>query len=98
MFIHIGGDTVVSTKEVISILDHQSVKASKMNKRFLEDEKKLKRVVKNKLEETKSYVITKDAIYCSPISSLTLKRRAQFVDSLDQVPFVQQAEVEELTE
>lgn len=96
MFIHIGGDTVVSTKEVISILDHQSVKTSKITKRFVEDEKKAKRVVDNHLEETKSYIITKDAIYCSPISSLTLKRRAQFVSSLDHFPSVQ-TDMEELT-
>lgn len=95
MFIHIGGDTVVSTKEVISILDHQTVKTSKLNKAFLHEKRKT--VVDSSAEETKSYVITQDAIYCSPISSLTLKRRAQFVDSLDQVPIVQ-AEVEELTE
>lgn len=95
MFIHIGGDTVVSTKEVISILDHQTVKSSKINKAFLLEKRKT--VVDHNEEETKSYVITQNAIYCSPISSLTLKRRAQFVDSLDQVPFVQ-AEVEELTE
>jgi len=94
MFIHIGGDTVVSTKDVISILDHQTVKSSKNNKAFLQEKKKM--VVDSAQEETKSYVITTDAIYCSPISSLTLKRRAQFVDSLDQVSFVQ-AEVEELT-
>jgi len=87
----------VSTKEVISIMDHQSIKSSKINKKFIEDEKRLKKLVENSVEETKSYVITKDAIYCSPISSLTLKRRAQFVDSLDQFPFVQ-AEVEELTD
>lgn len=87
----------MSTKEVISIMDHQSIKSSKINKKFIEDEKRLKKLVENNAEETKSYVITKDAIYCSPISSLTLKRRAQFVDSLDQFPFVQ-AEVEELTD
>lgn len=86
---------MVSTKEVISILDHQTVKTSKLNKAFLHEKRKT--VVDSSAEETKSYVITQDAIYCSPISSLTLKRRAQFVDSLDQVPIVQ-AEVEELTE
>ncbi|CAJ1004680.1 MULTISPECIES: extracellular matrix regulator RemB [Bacillales] len=94
MFIHIGGDTVVSTKDVISILDHQSVKSSKVNQAFLQARRNM--VVDQGVEETKSYVITKDAVYCSPISSLTLKRRAQFVDSLEQVPV--QAEVEELTE
>ena len=96
MFIHIGGDTVVSTKEVISILDHQTVKSSKISKKFMEDEKKEKRVVDSSAEETKSYVITKDAIYCSPISSLTLKRRAQFVNSLEHVS-AGQTDMEELT-
>ncbi|GAA4724535.1 extracellular matrix regulator RemB [Brevibacillus fulvus] len=97
MFIHIGGDTVVSAKDVIAILDHQSVKASQSNLRFLEDEKKIKHVVENSLEETKSYVITKNAIYCSPISCHTLKRRAQIKNSLDQFTSVQ-TETEELTE
>ncbi|MFM1653476.1 extracellular matrix regulator RemB [Brevibacillus sp. B_LB10_24] len=96
MFIHIGGDTVVFSKDVISILDHQSVKTSKITRKFIEDERKVKHFVDHSTDETKSYVITKDAIYCSPISSLTLKRRAQFVDSLDQFPSVQ-TDLEELT-
>lgn len=97
MFIHIGGDTVVSTKDVISILDHQTVNTSKITKRFIDEERKKKRVIDEASEEVKSFVITKDVIYCSPISSLTLKRRAQFVNSLDQFPSVE-TESEELTE
>lgn len=97
MFIHIGGDTVVSTKDVISILDHQTVKTSKVTKRFIDEERKKKRVIDEASEEVKSFVITKDAIYCSPISSLTLKRRAQFVNSLDQFPSVE-TESKELTD
>lgn len=97
MFIHIGGDTVVSTKEVITIIDHQSVKTSKITRKFIQDERKTKVLVEEDMEETKSYVITKNAIYCSPISSLTLKRRAQFMNSLEQFPTVQ-TDIEELTE
>ncbi len=97
MFIHIGGDTVVSTKEVISILDHQAVNTSKITKKFIDQARKSNRLIDEHVEETKSYVVTKDAIYCSPISSLTLKRRAHFVNSLDQFPSVQ-TEIEELTE
>ncbi len=97
MFIHIGGDTVVSTKEVITIIDHQSAKTSKITRKFIQDERKNKVLVEEDMEETKSYVITKDTIYCSPISSLTLKRRAQFVNSLDQFPSVQ-TDLKELTE
>nr|WP_246009488.1 extracellular matrix/biofilm biosynthesis regulator RemA family protein [Brevibacillus fluminis] len=87
----------MSTKDVISILDHQTVKMSKVTKRFIDEERKKKRVIDEAAEEVKSFVITKDAIYCSPISSLTLKRRAQFVNSLDQFPSVE-TESEELTE
>ncbi len=88
---------MVSTKDVISILDHQTVKTSKITKKFIEDERKPKYLVESSMEETKSYVITKEGIYCSPISSLTLKRRAQFLNSLEHFPSVQ-ADVEELTE
>lgn len=94
---HIGGDTVVSIKDVITIIDHQSVKTSKITKKFLEDERKKKRLVDTNQEETKSYVITQDVIYCSPISSLTLKRRAQYVNNLELFP-AEQTDFEELTE
>ncbi|MBO8164814.1 MAG: DUF370 domain-containing protein [Brevibacillus sp.] len=97
MLLHIGGDTVVSLKDVVSIIDHQSVKSSKITKKFLEDDRKIKRMVDTNQEETKSYVITQDAIYCSPISSLTLKRRAQYVNSLEHFP-AGQTDFEELTE
>lgn len=97
MFLHIGGDTVVSIKEVIAIIDHQSVKTSKITKKFLEDERKKTIIVDTNHEETKSYVITQNAIYCSPISSLTLKRRAQYVNNLDLYP-AEQTDFEELTE
>jgi extracellular matrix regulatory protein B len=96
MFIHIGGDTVVSTKDVITIMDAQSVKNSKITKKFIEDEKKVKRLIDTDMEEVKSYIITKDVIYCSPISSLTLRKRAQFIQNLDQFPSVQ-IDLEELT-
>jgi len=96
MFIHIGGDTVVSTKEVISIIDSQTVKNSKITKKFMEDERKVKRFIDDDVDDIKSYIITKDVIYCSPISSLTLKKRAQFIQNLDQFPSVQN-DLEELT-
>ncbi|WP_139492512.1 extracellular matrix regulator RemB [Brevibacillus dissolubilis] len=97
MFIHIGGDTVVSMKDVITIVDHQSVKNSKVSRKFIEDERKVKQLVDTSMEETKSYIITKEVIFCSPISSLTLKKRAQFLNHFDQFPAVQ-TDFEELTE
>ncbi|AKF93700.1 extracellular matrix/biofilm biosynthesis regulator RemA family protein [Brevibacillus laterosporus] len=97
MFLHVGGDTVVSMKEVISIIDHQTVKHSKISLTFMGDQKKEKRLIDQQSEEIKSYVITDRAIYCSPISSLTLKKRAQFIQHSELFPSVQ-TDSKELTE
>lgn len=92
MFVHIGGDTVVRSRDVIFILDHQTVKASKSIQAFLEE--KPKQLVEKEQTETKSYVITAHTIYCSPVSSMTLARRAQIAQVLDSSV---QTDFEELT-
>ncbi len=82
MFIHLGGDTVVRSTDVIAIIDN-NMESSKITKEFLENMDQLHQLIRISKEETKSYVILRDRIYCSPISSLTLKRRANFVSSLE---------------
>lgn len=74
LFIHIGGDTVVRTKDIISIINANEINL-KRNSTFLKNLEKVFQV-KIKNEEIKSYVITVDKIYYSPISSLTLNKRA----------------------
>ncbi|WCK54530.1 DUF370 domain-containing protein [Aneurinibacillus sp. Ricciae_BoGa-3] len=82
MFIHLGGDIVVRSADVITILDSHA-KSSKITRQFIETADAEGRLVTFGNEECKSYVITKDNVYMSPISSLTLKRRANFVSSLE---------------
>ncbi|WP_027415080.1 extracellular matrix regulator RemB [Aneurinibacillus terranovensis] len=82
MFIHLGGDIVVRSADVIAILDYHA-NSSKITRQFIKHAEKEGRVMASSNEESKSYVITKDKVYCSPISSLTLKRRANFVSSLE---------------
>ncbi|RKD22868.1 DUF370 domain-containing protein [Ammoniphilus oxalaticus] len=82
MFIHLGGDTVVRSDEVIAIIQ-RGMEVSKITKQFLEGENSGQQVIRISNEETKSYVVLRDRIYCSPISSLTLKRRADYVSSLE---------------
>ncbi|WP_232698005.1 extracellular matrix regulator RemB [Brevibacillus daliensis] len=97
MFLHVGGDTVVRMKDVISIIDHQTVKNSNISLAFMEDSGKEKRLIDQENVEIKSYVITSHVIYCSPISSLTLKKRAQFLHQSD-VLLPVQTDSKELTE
>lgn len=90
MFLHLGGDMVVYTKDIIAILDVESTLNSKHSKDFLntcEEEGFIYRVTN---EEPRSFVITekveftrqqskgirKIIVYYSPISALTLQKRA----------------------
>lgn len=72
---HIGSDVTVRLSEVIAILDRHRAGNAPATRDYLALAKAEKRL--GKLPEgTKSLVITDAAIYTSPISSVTLARRA----------------------
>lgn len=78
MFLHLGGEISVSRKEVIGIFDVLSTKKSPITKEFLDlaiTEKKLVKI--SGAQEAKSFVVTKDKVYYSPISSVTLQKRSR---------------------
>ncbi|MCG9966845.1 DUF370 domain-containing protein [Pelotomaculum terephthalicicum JT] len=79
MFLHIGADVVVPKKDIIAILEIET-KSSPITKEFLEiarDEGFIEHVSGNNKE--KSYLITTDKIYFSPISCTTLKKRSDSI-------------------
>ena len=74
MYIHIGEDQNIRAKDIISILDKESVNSSEMVEEFLKrHEDRLINLSKNPF---KSVVITQDKVYLSPIASGTLKKRS----------------------
>jgi len=81
MFLHLGGDVVVSKEDIIAILDMRTRQAP-VTKEFIEiarDEGFIKSIYDQ--EKEKSFVITTRDIYMSPISCITLKKRAEsFLD------------------
>ena len=84
MFIHLGGDTVIRSKDVIVILSSDMKDSSKITREFLKEQRKDRSaIIEISKEIVKSIVVTKENIYLSPISSVTLKRRAQAVSDLD---------------
>lgn len=72
MFIHLGGSRMIRIRDVIAILDANAHLTG-----YIDIAKREGRVEQISLEEMKSYVITSDKVYASPISSMTLKKRAQ---------------------
>ncbi|NLY49643.1 MAG: DUF370 domain-containing protein [Firmicutes bacterium] len=77
MFLHIGNDVMVPTKDIILIVDLRSAREGIATREFIEiseDEGLLNKVGDT---EPKSLVLTTDRGYLSPISSLTLDSRSE---------------------
>lgn len=75
MYIHLGGEKVVSSRELVAIFDISIEKSSKISKQFIANMLDSKQIVQISEEEAKSIVVTEHTVYYSPISSSTLKKR-----------------------
>ncbi|ODM27150.1 extracellular matrix regulator RemB [Acetivibrio mesophilus] len=84
MFLHIGGDRVVPIKNIIAILDMETTTISKDTKEFLAIAEEEGFIQTISSDIPKSFIITeidkKSIIYLSPISSITLQKRAGYLD------------------
>lgn len=77
MFLHLGGDVSVLQKDIIGIFDLAVAEKNGPAKELLEiakGEKSLYSIAMN--EKAKSFIVTDSKIYLSPISSITLMKRA----------------------
>lgn len=75
---------MVPSKEVIAIFDLRMKDSADSTKEFLNVAEEEGFVVVIDDSESKSFVVTNRKVYFSPISSLTLKKRAGFVAELDE--------------
>lgn len=81
MYLHLGQDTVVPTKEIVGIFDMDNTTVSKHTRQFLKEAESGGRAVTVSHELPKSFVICVDkqgneTVYISQISAATLKSRA----------------------
>ena len=87
LFIHIGSDEVVLTKDVIMILDKSALCAKDTSEflqvaqeeGFVSDDDGL---WQNATEDKKTAIILDKKVIFSPISSVTLSKRADFIKKL----------------
>lgn len=75
MYIHLGGEKIILSSELVAIFDISIEKSSKISKQFVSHAIQEKNVVRIGEEEAKSIVVTKNTVYYSPISSSTLKKK-----------------------
>lgn len=76
MYLHIGGDVIVSQQDIIAILDLETCRQGAITREFLKWAEQ-GGLVKKPQEEglSRSCILTSHAIYYSPISSVALFRR-----------------------
>lgn len=80
MYIHLGDDCVVSTREIVAIVDYK-MRSSSVVEEFLQ--KQEKQIISLSQGAPKSIVVTTESVYYSPLSSSTLKKRASFVIEIE---------------
>ncbi len=75
MFLHLGGEVVIPIRSIVAIMDLEAKDNSESTNEFLsvaDDEG----FVVHLSESPNSFVVTSDKVYLSPISALTLRKRA----------------------
>lgn len=80
MFLHLGNDVLINTKNLIGIFDIEKSSISKFTKEFLGNAEKTKRIFNVSYELPKSFIVCLDedlneTVYISQISAATLKKR-----------------------
>ncbi|MGI6125387.1 MAG: extracellular matrix regulator RemB [Planifilum sp.] len=72
MFVHLGGNKMIRTREVIAILDASSPHIFP----FVDRARREGRFVVIAPQDVKSFIVTGTLVYASPISPYTLMKRA----------------------
>jgi extracellular matrix regulatory protein B len=75
MYLHVGEDVLVRTKDIIAILDIDSASSSPFMEEFIARQDQ--QIVQLTKGTVKSIVVTGNHIYYSPLASGTLKKRSQ---------------------
>ncbi len=77
MFIHLGENTVVMDKEIIGIFDMDTSTVNKATRDYLSLAEKNGKVAYVNYELPKSFVVTDDAVYVSPLNTSTIYKRTK---------------------
>ncbi len=81
MFVHIGNDNVIRSREIIIIIEQDVIISSSIMEEMIKNGKEAG-TVKGSEHNAKSVVITHDLIYYSTLSVATLKKRSKMVSMI----------------
>lgn len=86
MYLHLGNDIVVKTRDIIGIFDLDKSTIKKITRDYLKNSEQKKEVINVSTELPKSFIVCKrdrkNTVYISPISSGTLLKRTEFLKKI----------------
>ncbi len=82
MYLHLGSDVVVNTKDIIGIFDMDNTSIGKATKKYLADCEKAHIIKTVSYEIPKSFIVCENdkkelSVYISQLSPITLAKRAE---------------------
>jgi hypothetical protein len=80
VYIHLGGEKIIRTSQLVAIFDISIEQSSKLSRQFVLHAQKNKEVETIGEEDPKSIVVTEHKVYYSPISTSTLKKRTRHLE------------------
>jgi len=76
MYIHIGGDYTISDRYILGVFDlDQTTTGTKDTVQYLNEAERSGRIEMVSPELPRSFVVTLDRVYVSPVSAATLRKR-----------------------
>ncbi|MCC8016175.1 MAG: DUF370 domain-containing protein [Clostridiales bacterium] len=77
MYLHIGEDVVINSKKIIGIFDMDTSTVNKATRNFLAKAEKENKIIYVSYDLPKSFVVSEDKIYVSPLNTATLLKRTR---------------------
>ena len=77
MYINIGEEFVLKDKDIVAVFDMDKATVGKITRNYLNDAQKSGKIIYAGYDLPKSFIVTKDKIYISPLNTATILKRAQ---------------------
>jgi len=85
LYLHLGNNFTVNTDDIIGIFDMDNTTVSKRGRSFLPDAERKGIVINASEDLPKSFIITKNCVYISSISTQTLYKRTKSTRIIDEL-------------
>lgn len=77
MYIYLGGNTAINTKDIIGVFDMDTSTVNKATRDYLSKAERDKKIIYVNYDLPKSFVVCKDRIYVCPLNTATIAKRTR---------------------